>query len=218
MSSMTSELTLKYVPLSKLTYWEQNPKLHDIGAISASITKHGFRDPLGWDCQLNGGEGGIVEGNGRLETLSKMRQQKQPAPRGILEADGDWLVPVLFGVDAESEVAAQAFGIDHNSLTMLGGDFTALDISKLYDDSYLELLENIMVEDAELLASISGDDWDFLKGLEDKDEGPISGLDDPGVSYRQKYAVAVYCDDEADQEKAFNNLKAQGYNCKILVL
>jgi hypothetical protein len=173
MSSMTSELTLKYVPLSKLTYWEQNPKLHDIGAISASITKHGFRDPLGWDCQLNGGEGGIVEGNGRLETLSKMRQQKQPAPRGILESDGDWLVPVLFGVDAESEVAAQAFGIDHNSLTMLGGDFTALDISKLYDDSYLELLENIMVEDAELLASISGDDWDFLKGLEDK------GFDSP---------------------------------------
>jgi hypothetical protein len=215
---MTSELTLKYVPLSKLTYWEQNPKLHDIGAISASIKKHGFRDPLGWDCQLNGGEGGVIEGNGRLETLTKMKEQKSPVPRGILEADGDWLVPVLFGVDAESEAAAQAFGIDHNSLTMMGGAFTALDISKLYDTTYLDLLEDLMAKDSEALASFSGDDWDFLKGLGEDGEGDVSGADDPGMSYQQKYAVAVYCDDEADQEKVFNNLRSQGYNCKILVL
>ena len=216
---MTSELTLKYVPLSKLTYWEQNPKLHDIGAIAASITKHGFRDPLGWDCQLNGGEGGVSEGNGRRETLARMKEQKSPVPRGILEADGDWLVPVLFGVDAESEAAAQAFAIDHNSLTMMGGAFTALDISKLYDTTYLDLLEDLMAKDSEALASFSGDDWDFLKGLEENDIPNFNETEssDQSGQITEKFQVLINCVTETQQTALLDRLTDEGYECRSLI-
>ena len=52
-----------------------------------------------------------------------MRQEGKEAPRGIaVLEDGEWVVPIIFGVDAASKAAAVAFAIDHNNLTLLGGN------------------------------------------------------------------------------------------------
>lgn len=159
------QLNLRYIPLPELikSYWQGNPKRHDIGAIAQSIRKHGFRDPLGWDKHLNGGKGGISEGNGRLEALQLMCEQGQAMPRGIAIDESDrWCIPVLFGVDADSELAAQSFGVDHNNLTLLGAEFSALDLSNLYDtDAYLSTLK-ALADDDFMPVSVSGDDLDFL--------------------------------------------------------
>jgi hypothetical protein len=101
-------LRLEYVTLETVTAWEKNPKKHDIGAIWESIQKHGLKDPPKFEPKLNGGKGGIVEGNGRSHVLREMRAAGENPPRGVVEAPGgsDWLIPVLFGVDAKSERAA----------------------------------------------------------------------------------------------------------------
>jgi hypothetical protein len=39
--------------------------------------------------------------------------------------DGCWAGPVVFGNDLASRAVAEAFAIDHNNLTLAGGDFTA---------------------------------------------------------------------------------------------
>lgn len=172
--------------------WIDNAKLHDIGVIVQSIIKHGFRDKPSWDANLtnvSGERGAFVEGNGRSEAVFWMYQQNQQAaqlkqklpyarPRGIKEdvsgaygEAGLWFLPCEFGLDAESEAAAQAYGLDHNSTTLLGGDFDEQDTWKIYDKSKLARLARRIHSDEEEAVSF---DADSLERLEE-----ILALDEP---------------------------------------
>lgn len=158
----SGSLTLVYAPIDLIPYWEENFKKHDIGAIWQSIERYGFRDPFAWDKHLNDGNGGIVEGNGRREALEHGFKAGQSAPRGILAKNGKWYAPLLIGVDSTGEREAIAYGIDHNSLGLSGSDFTALDVSKLFEpDDYLKALEDLAQYES-LPISTDGDDLDFL--------------------------------------------------------
>lgn len=263
--SFRDPLQLRYILVDDLVLLEGNPKLHDIGKIADSITENGFRDPIAWDVTLNGGKGGIVEGNGRAETLKYMQDQGRDLPRGIAKTSGGrWAVPVLFGVDSRSEQAAKRYSLDHNSLVLAGGNFTALDMSRLYDqEMYVGFLESLAKtgdlpltvdgEDLDLLVGLLGEGWEGAKGdggteqIErspsgagtgatpkgegaegeegegaEGEEGDLggepTGLHDKGIPYVSKYAVAVECDGEENQEKTYNHLTALGYTCKVLTL
>lgn len=119
-SPMLGELlSLEWLRLDALVEMEGNHKLHDIGAICASIRLHGFKDPMKWEHLLNGGEGGLVEGNGRLEALRAMYQGGDAVPVGLkVDDDGMWKVPIVTGVDALTESEARVYGFDHNILTL----------------------------------------------------------------------------------------------------
>lgn len=156
---------VEYIALSTVVLWDRNPKKHDIGAIVQSIAEHGFRDPPAYDATL----GAIVEGNGRTEALQWMRQQEYTIPRGIgqiVEAETgvivDWAVPVAFGVDALSRIAAERYGIDHNNLVLSGGDFDATDYARLWErHGYLEVVREL-AEQQQLPVSVSGADVEML--------------------------------------------------------
>ena len=152
---MSETLELRYIPLSQAQLWDQNPKRHDIGALSRSIETHGFGDPPKYDATL----GGLVYGNGRTEALERMQIDGRQPPRGILTTDeGEWAVPVIFGVDAESEAAAVAFAIDHNNLTLLGGDLGFEDVLRIWDEPGLQAVLDTMPDAGDLLASLDADD------------------------------------------------------------
>lgn len=137
-------LSLRYVDIDTLSAWDRNAKKHDFGALVESIVRHGFRDPPAYDSALNAGAGGVAEGNGRADALRMMRAQQMQPPRGILLQDGRWFAPVLFGVDSASQAAAEAYAVAHNNLTMAGGDFTDLDMSKMWDSvGYADLLADL---------------------------------------------------------------------------
>lgn len=158
----TDTLELRYVPLETLRRWDRNAKKHDMGALVASIERHGFRDPPAFDASLNGGEGGVVEGNGRGEALTLIRAEGRPAPRGVVVEGDAWLVPVIFGLDAPSQAAAESYAVVHNNLTMAGGDFTALDIAGLWEPAgYAALLEDLAQQN-EIPVGLDGDDVDAL--------------------------------------------------------
>lgn len=151
---------LRYIPVQDAVLWEGNSKLHDIGALITSIEEHGFRDPPAWDSKL----GAIVEGNGRTTALQMMEQQGRAIPRGIVEDEnGRWCMPVLFGLDAKSQIAATKYGIDHNNLTMLGGDFTLHDISRMWDTEKYILTLDELASHNEMPVSIGYDDLEFIK-------------------------------------------------------
>jgi hypothetical protein len=46
----------------------------------------------------------------------------------------------------------------------------------------------------------------------------VPGADDPGKQYENQYAVSVLCASEAEQQRTFDALTAQGFACKILVV
>lgn len=166
MKAVKDKLELKYVPLKTIVRWSRNVKRHDVSAIIKSIQRHGFRDPLSYDANLNKGNGGIVEGNGRDEALKKMfaENPKKP-PRGVLQDGTDWLVPVLFGVDANSQAAAEAYGFDHNQITMMGGEIDINDMMSMYEEQAAQMLRDLQQDD-ELPTSITADDLDAMLDAE----------------------------------------------------
>lgn len=142
-------LALQYIPLDQAALWDDNPRAHQLDEISASITEHGFRDPMAYDATLSA----FVEGHGRTHALRKMRDAGADLPRGVAEhpAHG-WCIPVLFGVDARSQVAAQAYAVAHNQLTMNAG----------WDDAaLLKVVERVQAED-ETAASTMGISQEML--------------------------------------------------------
>jgi len=166
-------LQLLYIPLPALSNLDEvlaqgNPKKHELDKLRASIIQNGFIDPAKWDSNLNGGKGGIIYGNGRTEALvamlRDMKQAGQQPPRGvgIAEDTGEWCIPVKFGVDAESEIAAKRFIIDHNLLTASG--LSVVDASVMFEtEAYLELLGEL--KEAEALP-ISVDEQEYQEYLE----------------------------------------------------
>jgi ParB-like chromosome segregation protein Spo0J len=157
---MTDErLELRYIPLAQARRWDENPKRHALDALVRSIETHGFGDPPKLDSTL----GALVYGNGRTEALERMRQAGREPPRGIgVTEDGDWAVPVIFGVDAESRAAAVAFAIDHNNLTMLGGGLGVEDLLQVWDEEGLQRVLGEIPDAGALLASLDAADLDAL--------------------------------------------------------
>jgi hypothetical protein len=46
---------------------------------------------------------------------------------------------------------------------------------------------------------------------------PPEEPDIPEGNYKEQYAVIVTCADQGDQERTYNELLGQGYNCKVVV-
>jgi hypothetical protein len=155
-------LDLRYVPLAQVRKWDRNPKPHDIGLLIRSFRRYGYKDPLKFEPTLNDGEGGIVEGNGRTEALERLKADGEEPPRGIPANGKDWLAPVLFGVDAKSQAEAEAYAVDHNALTLLGGDFGPEWMGQLYEEGTLKSVLTDLGGLDELPLSIDGDDLDSL--------------------------------------------------------
>ncbi len=154
-TAQVEKLKLRYVPLDQAQRWDQNPKKHDISALIRSIELHGFGDPPKFDANLDG----LVYGNGRTEALERMRQEGTDPPRGIVRLDnGQWAVPVIFGVDAKSKAAAVAFAIDHNNLTLLGGNLEFTDLLSMWDEEGLQRVLADVPDAGELLASLDAED------------------------------------------------------------
>ncbi len=153
------QLELRYVPLPQARRWDANPKRHDLDRLVRSIETHGFGDPPKFDATLDA----LVYGNGRTEALELMRQEGKEPPRGILALeDGQWAVPVIFGVDAESLAAAVAFAIDHNNLTLLGGDLGFTELLQIWDEPGLQAVLTEVPDAGELLASLDSQEVDSL--------------------------------------------------------
>jgi len=144
-------LAVEYWPLSRVIKkrWTRNAKLHDIGKLCESIERYGFRDPIGYDATLDA----FAEGNGRAEALIALRARgpvkgKPWPPRGIQNGSGsEWQVPILVGVDARTKYEAEAYALDHNNLTMSGGDFSALDMARMWDDNLNQVLLDLAAND-----------------------------------------------------------------------
>ena len=155
---------------------------------------------------MNGGSGGIVAGNGRTEALAAMWGQGRTPPRGIaVDKAGEWHIPIVFGCDATSEAQARKFVADHNNLTMAGGSFTALDMSRMYDKSlYVKYLEQQQKEDA-LPNTVDADDLALLVRLSSEDgalefDDPYADESESNGSVSAPKAERVGGDSEDDED------------------
>jgi hypothetical protein len=183
---MPDLLDLRYIPISQAELFDNNAKLHNLDQIIESIARYGFKSACKWEGTLNGGRGGIVAGNGRVEALRVMEQRGDDLPIGIAQDEtGEWCVPVLFGVEADSEAIARAYALDDNNLTLLGGDFAVADLMKLYNQELLMSELEELAQSGEIPVSIGEANLENLlsqlaSGMSDEPE-PEYGEDDPTI-------------------------------------
>ena len=181
-------------PLDRLVPYERNARTHSpeqVAQIAASIQEFGFTNPI-----LVDGADGILAGHGRLAAAKDM---------GLAE------VPVIV-LDHLSAAQRKAYILADNQLALNAG----------WDTELLQMeVAALNLEDFDL--SLLGFDDDRIQGLLDpegidREEGPPTGADDPGKEYQQKYAVAVECTDEAEQETVYEKLNGEGYACRLLTV
>lgn len=177
-------LQVRYVPIDTLQLWDRNPKKHEPEQLATSIRRYGFKDPPKFEPSLNGGRGGIVEGNGRIAVLRSMEEAGEEPPRGIaVDSDGQWLVPVLFGLDARSQAEAESYGVDHNALTLGGSGLGVEDLIQLFDEEALQRVLGDIPDASELLVSLSTEDLDAL--LQGPDFKPAAAEDQSRLDERE---------------------------------
>lgn len=114
-----SEVRIEYTALSAVARWPRNPKKHDEENLELSIRRFGFTQPL----LVDEGTEKLVAGHGRLEALLRM-QKADEVPPDRIQIDpetGEWLVPVIRGVEFVSEREAEAFLLADNRLVEMGG-------------------------------------------------------------------------------------------------
>jgi hypothetical protein len=112
-----SEIDIEWTKLSELKTEPKNPKKHDIEKIMLSIERFGFINPF----IKNYDTGKLLAGHGRKQALELMKKKGLTKPEQLKEEDGDWLVPVVSGVNIESEKDALAYLVADNRLVELGG-------------------------------------------------------------------------------------------------
>lgn len=179
-------------PVERLVPYERNARTHSaeqVAQIAASIREFGFTNPI-----LVDGKDGIIAGHGRLMAAKDL---------GLKE------VPVVV-LDHLTAAQRRAYVLADNKLALNAG----------WDDGILaEELAALNLQDFDL--SVLGWSDKELVGILDPDgidDDPPSGADDPGKEYSQKYAVAVECADEGEQERVYEELIGKGYTCRLLTV
>lgn len=141
------KLEIQYIALNVLKSWPKNPKKHDLELIGDSIREFGMRNPI----VVNQSNGEVEAGHGRIEILSKMRDNGEEPPEHVYEKDGDWQVPVLFFNDNEIRQAKYTI-VDNQSTMKAGWDYELL----IEDLDYLKEYDNL---------DYTGFDEDGLKAI-----------------------------------------------------
>jgi len=157
--------------------WKQNPKKHDIGLLAQSIVENGFRDPAAYDSRLEA----IIYGNGRVAAVWWLEQQAKPGdapPRGVgrQRETGYWAIPLLVGVDSESESLAKRFALDHNNLTLSGGDFQPWEFEKLWDEQAFAALLEELAESGDGTLALDSDDIEEMRKFHEFLQPEFSGI------------------------------------------
>lgn len=148
-SAKEGDVRIVYEPLSELRKRPQNPKRHDLDGIGSSIDRFGYVMPIAVDERT----GLIFAGHGRLESLELRKQTGKPPP-GRLKIDrasGEWLVPVLRGIEFSTPEEAEAYVVADNQLTVAGGwdDGLLREVLQRHDAAQLPVT-GLGFDDAEL--------------------------------------------------------------------
>ena len=150
-------IKIAYLDINSVTLLDTNPKKHELDKLKLSFKKNGFRDAPIIDKTI----ATVVAGNGRVTALRLMKANGLPAPEGVIAEGEHWFAPFQVGTGSSSVAEAVSFAIDHNNTTLTGGDFTLLDISKIWNSGYIRVLADLISENGALV-TVDGDDLDAL--------------------------------------------------------
>ena len=196
----SKKMNIVYKKVKDLIPYENNPRSNDeaVDYVANSIKEFGFKVPVVVDK-----DNVVVAGHTRLKACEKL---------GIDE------VPCIVADDL-TEDQIKAFRIADNKV----GEIATWDLDKLSIE--LDGLQDIDMSDfgfdigADAVRT-EGGSTDSESGGENEDDSAGTREGDFGTdfSYMNQYAVTVICVDEADQQKVYEKLLSEGYNCRVVTV
>lgn len=155
---------IELMDIDEIKGYPRNPKDHDVGAISQSVDRFGFKMPPAIDEK----SGFLFAGHGRLDTLLQKRRAKEAAPEGVVEREGKWLIPVIRGLSFKNKKELEAYIVADNRTSEIGG--------------WLEdVLATVLTEQGDSLPGTGYDDEDLAalrKVLEGTPPGEFPSYDE----------------------------------------
>lgn len=195
--------TPERVPLTDLNLHHKNPRQGDVDAIMGSMVANGVYNPLTVNRgTYTGRPNEVLAGNHRLKAMRRLAEQHPDDPR--------WQTVDVWMVDVDEERATRIL-LSDNRTSDLG----------TYDDEQLLGLLDTVDHDLDGTGYDYGDVDDLRALVEDDGAAPGSAglLDEPDTdSYQETYAVTVVCADAEEQEKVYNRLTGEGYDCKVVTV
>jgi len=143
----------------------------------------------GWDQPIVvDGEGEIIKGHGRLQAAKRL---------GLDE------VPVIERADlSDAEARASRIADNRTAESDWSDDLLGAEVDVLADVDTIEL------------DSLGFDD-DELDDLLDNGDGLPDPADETSLGLESEYEVIVECADEQEQERVFDELTEEGYECRL---
>jgi hypothetical protein len=186
---------IEYHPVDSLPDHPDNPRVHDLDDLMASVRRFGFTTPM----VLDGRTGLLAEGHGRKKATIALRDAGRPAdlpdgapwpPQGIhVDEDGAWRVPVVQGWASVDDTEARA--------ALLGTNLPGT-----WDDAVLAKLLGDLAATESGLTGTGFDDDDLARLLaEVPDFAPSSGDDQPRLD-RKFHLVCAKCGSPVDPASA----------------
>ena len=177
--------------LDEIKPYENNPRNNSaaVPAVAKSLQSFGWKQPLVIDK-----DGVIVVGHTRYLAAKQLLADTQ---------DEKWNVLPCVIADDLTEDEITAYRLADNKTNELA----------IWDDMKLEG-ELGKLADVEIDMSAFG--FDFESAIGDGQESEKQSSTESDFNYKEQYAVIVMCKDESDQERVYNALRDQGYECKVV--
>lgn len=116
--------------------------------------------------------------------------------------------------------AAKKLGLD-TVPCVVASDLTEEQIKayRLADNKVSELAEwdiDLLGEELDGIFDIDMSDFGFSFAEEAEETGDEPINTDTNFNYKEQYGVIIICNNEQEQEKVYNSLTAEGYECKVV--
>ena len=199
--------SIEFIPLSLVDDYDKNSNTHpqaQIENIKALMLYVGWTVPA--LVRKTGERYGLIAGHGRREAANELQGKPLKMADGTPIPAG--CIPVLF-TDGWSDEQIRAYVIADNQVPR----------QSIFDESILAEELQALQDGGLDLGMIGFGEGELERLLGDVacagDSAPSGATD--GIDYQENYAVLVTCTDSREQEKVYEKLTEQGYDCKVLV-
>ena len=180
-------IQLEHLPTAALIPYARNARTHSEAQVNQIAASI---DEFGFtNPVLIDADNGIIAGHGRVMAAGRLGLTNVPCIRLSHLTDAQKRAYIL----ADNQLALNA-----------GWDEELLRLELLYLQE-LDFNLDLIGFDDEYLSK-------FIGQLEVENTQPPKQF-----NYQEKYAVLIECPNEAEQEKTYNRLMAEGYKCRVLV-
>jgi hypothetical protein len=203
----------EWMPLSRLVPFAGNPRRNDktVPVVADSIIRFGFNAPI----IARRNDGTILAGHARAGAAALIAKRWGKATTRERET---WH-PDARRVAEKGEVVVRLVDLDsHDSeLYLIADNRIGESLSETDDEQLATILRALRDEDVDITLGTGISDEEVARLLDGVEAAAATGGDPGEDRYSSQYGVIVICAGEQEQQRVFEQLKAQGFDCKIVV-